>query len=176
MVAEDPAWVVAIDVDYRDDQGQAATAGVCFTDWRAAEPTHEATVLVSGVQAYVPGDFYRRELPCILELLRALEHEVGMVVVDGYVWLSEDGRPGLGAHVYEALGRRVPVVGVAKNSFAGSPMAIEVRRGQSQRPLFVTTVGVEAEEAARWVESMHGPYRIPTLLKRVDALARAYPR
>ena len=175
-MAEDPALVVAIDVDYREDRGQAATAGVCFTDWHAAEATYETTVLVSGVQAYVPGDFYRRELPCILELLRSLEREVGMVVVDGYVWLSESGRPGLGAHVYEALGRRIPVVGVAKNSFKGSPMAIEVRRGQSLRPLYVTSVGVDAEEAARWVEGMHGPYRIPTLLKRVDALARAVPR
>jgi hypothetical protein len=36
----------------------------------------------------------------------------------------------------------------------------------------VTAAGVSAEEAAGWVTRMHGPFRIPTMLKRLDQLAR----
>jgi len=48
---------------------------------------------------------------------------------------------------------------------------IPVVRGVSRRPLFVTTAGINAEEAAKGVQAMHGPYRIPTLLKLVDSAA-----
>jgi deoxyribonuclease V len=47
-----------------------------------------------------------------------------------------------------------------------------VLRGGSARPLYVTAAGLSADEAARRVRDMHGPYRIPTLLKRVDQLCR----
>ena len=40
------------------------------------------------------------------------------------------------------------------------------------RPLFVTARGMPAADAARLVESMHGGHRIPTLIARVDHLAR----
>jgi deoxyribonuclease V len=73
--------------------------------------------------------------------------------------------------LHEALGGAVPVVGVAKTRFA-SAAAVDVVRGDSQKPLFVTAAGVDVEWAAEQVKRMHGPYRIPTLLKRVDQLCR----
>jgi deoxyribonuclease V len=39
----------------------------------------------------------------------------------------------------------------------------------------VTAVGIDLAEAARRLGEMHGPYRIPTLLKRVDRLCREGP-
>ena len=45
-------------------------------------------------------------------------------------------------------------------------------RGNSKSPLFVTARGVSASDAALHVKQMHGPHRIPTLLARVDGLAR----
>ncbi len=95
-----------------------------------------------------------------------------MVVIDGYVWLSEDRRPGLGARLFEALGGSVVVVGVAKTGFAGSAFAEPVLRGDSAKPLYVTAAGVEASVAAGWIRGMHGEYRVPTLLRRVDRLCR----
>jgi deoxyribonuclease V len=50
---------------------------------------------------------------------------------------------------------------------------VEVRRGDSQKPLYVTAAGVSAEDAASRISEMHGPFRIPTLLKQVDTLARS---
>ena len=70
------------------------------------------------------------------------------------------------------MGGTVAVVGVAKTRFAGAADAVAVCRGGSRSPLFVTAVGVDVQEAAQKVAAMHGPYRLPTLLKRVDQLAR----
>jgi deoxyribonuclease V len=109
-------------------------------------------------------------LPHLLKVLAEVREPLEAVVIDGYVWLGEE-KAGLGAHLYEALGRSVPVIGVAKTAFHSS-LAVPVLRGQSQRPLFVTAVGVDASAAAECVRRMHGPSRIPTLLNRVDRLCR----
>jgi len=62
-------------------------------------------------------------------------------------------------------------VGVAKTRFH-SASAIEVYRGLSKTPLFVTAVGMEVAEAAAKVATMAGSHRNPQLLKGVDHLAR----
>ena len=121
---------------------------------------------------YAPGAFYERELPCLLAVLGKVGGSLDVVVIDGYVWLSGDGRPGLGAHLHKELGGETAVVGVAKSSFDGAAFAEAVLRGKSARPLFVTAAGIPAPTAADWIRAMHGPHRIPTLLKRVDRLCR----
>jgi len=95
-----------------------------------------------------------------------------VVVVDGYVWLDGASVAGLGAHLYQALAGKVAVIGVAKTRFAGAGAAVEVIRRRSTRPLFITAVGMSAQEAAEHVLSMRGPNRIPVLLRRVDSLCR----
>ena len=95
---------------------------------------------------------------------------LALIVVDGYVDLDPDGRPGLGAHVHEEFG--VPVVGVAKTAFAAATHAARVYRGQSGRPLFVTAAGMTIADAAGLVAGMAGKFRLPDALKRVDRLAR----
>jgi deoxyribonuclease V len=47
-----------------------------------------------------------------------------------------------------------------------------VLRGNSARPLFVTAAGIEVTEAAATVVAMKGKFRLPDVLRRVDALAR----
>lgn len=157
-----------VDVDYRP---APVAACVLFEDWTDARPADERVVRLEHAEPYVPGEFYRRELPALLRVLEGLP-PLEAVVVDGYVWLGED-RAGLGAHLYEALGRTVPVIGVAKTVFrAAEAVTAPVLHGDSQRPLLVTAVGVPLPIAAENIQRMHGPYRIPTLLKRVDALCR----
>ncbi|MBN1207121.1 MAG: endonuclease V [Myxococcaceae bacterium] len=162
--------LASVDVDYRPDATVAAC--VTFKDW---EDEAEAAHFVDRgppAEPYVPGEFYRRELPALLRVLARVPDALSAVVIDGYVWLAGEERPGLGAHLYEALGRQVPVIGVAKTSFHASRLAIPVLRGASQRPLLVTAVGVDAQAAAACIQRMHGPSRLPALLKRVDRLCR----
>lgn len=161
--------IVGLDVDYRDDHAQ--TGWVLFQDWSDGFPLGQGTVRSEGVEPYEPGAFFRRELPALLKTLESLPVEVGGLVIDGFCWLGAD-RPGLGAHLYETLRGKAWVVGVAKRPFQGHP-GLPVVRGNATQPLWVTACGMNPEQAARWVQSMHGPYRLPTLLKRADQLARS---
>ncbi len=158
--------IACTDVAYHPTH--AVAAALWFHGWSAAALDHEATCRLPPAAPYEPGQFYRRELPCLLRVLE-LGPRARIVVVDGYVWLAH-GAPGLGARLHEAIGGIV--VGVSKTRFAGATDAVEVRRGRSRRPLLVSAIGMPAAQAAALVEHMHGPDRVPTLLGRVDALAR----
>ena len=159
--------IVCVDVDYRPDAVVAACVG--FHAWTDPAPALELVTRTDAPPAeYEPGRFYARELPHLLGVLALVDPPPDAIVVDGYAWLAPE-RPGLGAHLYNELA--IPVIGVAKTSFVGA-QAIEVVRGQSARPLFVTAIGIDAQLAADHVRSMDGEFRIPTLLKRVDQLAR----
>lgn len=160
--------IAALDVDYRPDA--AVTACVLFETWSKEHVLESYTVTSPAAAEYAPGAFYERELPCLLAALGRLTAPPTIVVVDGHVWLGPE-RPGLGAHLHHALGGAIAVVGVAKNPFRGAP-AHEVLRGDSRRPLFVTAIGMPAEEAAAQVAAMHGPHRVPTLLRLVDQMCR----
>jgi deoxyribonuclease V len=172
----EPAPLAIVDVQYEGAGARAAC--VVARAWDDASSCEERVVEIAAVRPYVPGAFFERELPCIAEVLSVLRARPAAVVVDGYVDLDEKGKPGLGAHLHEHLGRRIPVVGIAKTAFRGSDFAVKVLRGQSQNPLFVTARGIALEQAAKLVGRMHGPHRLPTLLVRVDQLARgtAAPR
>jgi deoxyribonuclease V len=156
--------ILAVDAHYGDE---VVVAGVRFADWPDAEPASEHVVRVAEAAPYLPGEFWRRELPGVLVLLETMEPP-RVVVVDAHAWLGH-GRPGLGARVFEVTG--IPTIGVAKTLFRGAP-AMAVLHGGSAKPLWVSAAGMEAEEAARCVGAMHGPHRVPTLLRRVDALSR----
>jgi deoxyribonuclease V len=127
-------------------------------------------VRIDEVEAYVPGQFFRRELPCLLAVLEAVKVRPEFVVIDGYVWLADVHEPGLGAYLFEALNCEVAVIGVAKTKFRRARLAQEIRRGRSTAPLYISAAGVDLTLAAEHIWKMHGPYRIPTLLRRVDQL------
>jgi deoxyribonuclease V len=161
--------ILAVDVDYRAREVVAAAVG--FSTWTAMQAVAEVVVTSdAAAAAYEPGRFYKRELPHLVAVLGLLPPRPDAIVVDGYAWL-EPGTNGLGAHLYDTLGATTPVIGVAKTKYA-SASAIEVLRGDSARPLYVTAVGIDATTAAAYVQSMAGEHRVPALLKRVDQLCR----
>lgn len=170
QAAQPSVPVAFVDVHYDGDRATAAC--VVATSWTDGHPVEERVTRVSNVLPYKPGAFFERELPCILAVLSLVETGYRTIVIDGYVNLDERGTPGLGGHLHEHFGGRVAVVGVAKTAFRGSPFAARVLRGVSRNPLYVTARGLVPEEAAELVQRMHGGHRLPTLLKRVDALAR----
>jgi deoxyribonuclease V len=168
----DSALIACVDVAYHATGATAAC--VLFRDWGDASPERELVVPIEQVEPYEPGQFYRRELPCLRAVLATVDEPLRAIVVDGYVWLGVAREPGLGAHLFAALGERVPVIGVAKTRYRGADSAHEIRRGESQAPLFVTAAGLDPAEAARRIAEMHGPYRIPTMLRKVDQLCRGH--
>jgi deoxyribonuclease V len=169
-VTDDPNHIALVDVHYEGSVARAA--GVMAQNWDDALARHEWTVDVPEVAEYRPGFFFERELPSILAVLERAPTEPRLIVVDGYVVLDAHGRPGLGAHVFGHFAGRIPVVGIAKRSFAGGDFAIRILRGSSENALFITALGMPDLEAAEHVKRMHGPHRIPTLCTRVDHLCR----
>jgi deoxyribonuclease V len=161
--------IAAVDVSYHTDRTIAAA--VLFPDWASDTAVAQVCHTLQKALHYEPGHFYRRELPGLLQVLNTMENQFDTVVIDGYVWLASR-KAGLGRHLHMALGGHVPVVGVAKSQFKGAQQAQQVFRGRSRRPLFVTAAGMDVLMAASHVRSMHGPYRIPTMLKLVDRICR----
>lgn len=169
-----PKMKVVLDVDYRDGDAYAVASAIAFKDWSDSSPLETVSIKISPVAPYEPGSFYKRELPCLLKALTALSarrsEAISEIVVDSYVTLGPN-HPGLGYKLYEAFNKTIPVIGVAKTHFKDAE-AVQVLRGQSLSPLYVTAVGTDTVIAANNIRHMHGLFRIPTLLKTVDQTCR----
>jgi len=165
--------ILAIDVAYNDNNIAQAVA-VGFQKWDAQNPDAIYKEFIMGLEPYQPGEFFRRELPCIEKVLAKINlNEVEVIVIDGYVFLSNEQKPGLGAHLYYKLDEKIPIIGVAKSLFVGNEKCVEeIFRGESRQPLYVSAIGIDASEAVKLVLQMHGKFRIPTLLRQLDQLTR----
>jgi deoxyribonuclease V len=161
--------IAVLDVGYGD-----VTQVACgqLTNWQAARANLTVHKFAAAPAGYESGAFWKRELPFLLRVLNGLDWVPHTIVVDAYVWLEDGTKPGMGARLYEALGQKVPVVGVAKTEMKGDACSVPVLRGNSQRPLFVTAAGLDPARAAQHVRSMAGPYRIPDVLAQVDRASR----
>lgn len=168
-----PGPAGALDVQY-PATGGAAAAVVVAEDVLFLHMVAERVAMVAEVAEYRPGHFAERELPALLAVLDGTVPAPALLVVDGYVDLDPDGRPGLGAHLARATG--CPVIGVAKTRFRTATHAVEVRRGTASRPVHVTATGIPLLRAADAVARMAGRHRVPDALTRADRLARAATR
>lgn len=162
--------ILAIDVQYTDNQG--FIAAISFDTWDASEPNEKYETILTGIAEYNPGQFYKRELPCILQLLDEHDLNPEIIIIDGYVTLNKENHPGLGMHLYNARNGASKIIGVAKRSYAGIDEQSKILRGNSKNPLFITSAGIDLEEAKNNISKMHGNNRIPILLKLVDRLCR----
>lgn len=161
--------ILAIDVNYNIDNS-AKVAGVLFENWEDKEPKEIYISDITEVDEYISGEFYKRELPCILDILEKVTQKLNYIVVDGYVYLNE--KMGLGAYLYEALNKKIKIIGVAKSEFRDILSNTHLYRGKSKKPLYITSAGVDLEVAKEFISIMDGKYRFPTLLKEVDRVCR----
>jgi len=174
--------IIAFDTYYYD--GYSYTVGGVFDSWTASDVSYYVTSKRQCIDAeYKSGELFKRELPCITQCLSLVNIDnIDTIIVDGFVWLSEDGKEvtrGLGARLYEFLknlrGVDKEIVGIAKNPYhCDIPQCEKVIRGlESEKPLYVTCSNPEyTEHYATLVKRMHGDYRIPTILKLVDTKTR----
>ncbi|MFA5620692.1 MAG: endonuclease V [Weeksellaceae bacterium] len=164
--------ILAVDVSYRDQIAKAAAVG--FEDWTDDVEKKVWTEIMETPDEYHSGEFYKRELPCILSLLNQLDlRAVDVILIDGFVYLDDDDYPGLGGHLYECLDRKIPIIGVAKSDFVTVfRNKREIFRGESRNPIYVSAAGIDVGKAADLIQSMAGNFRIPDLLKRVDLLSK----
>jgi deoxyribonuclease V len=166
--------ILAMDVAYRS--AKATVAGVLFRDWADERPEEEMIISCPVPERYVPGNFYLRELPCLAALLKTIPELPRFIIIDGFVYLGREKKPGLGKHLHDLLKDKATIIGVAKSPFADTPRSCELLRGRSRKPLFVTAAGLPGSRAKILISKMHGKGRIPTLLRRADRLCRSAGR
>lgn len=164
--------IYAFDTYYYEDF--AKTVCIAFEDWSSEQENEIFNEKTKIIAEYESGAFYKRELPCILSLLEKIQLKPNdIIIVDGYVTLNDDGKIGLGGYLFETLNMKFPVIGIAKNGFSSpDSKRREVFRGESKTPLFLTSIGIDVDKVQKKVEKMHGNFRFPTLLKKLDKLTR----
>ncbi len=160
----------AVDVHYRN--GSAAAALVEFQNFSSCSILRSLFRETEISAPYIPGKFYLRELPCILNILEYSHRKYQIIVIDGYVFLKAPVCYGLGRHLARVLGYETIIIGVAKNYFKMAERFVTVKRGKSSRPLYVSAFNMETEAAGLMIKEMHGDNRIPYILKLTDQLSR----
>lgn len=160
--------ILAFDTYYFENK--AKTVCISFETWSDESPFRIETEIIEGVSDYESGSFFKRELPSILSLLKRYSlNEVELIIIDGYVLLDDNGKLGLGGHLFEKLNKDIPIIGVAKSGFHLNKLNTrKLLRGNSKKPLYVSAIGIELNKAFEFIKSMPGNYRIPTLLQILD--------
>lgn len=172
---------LAIDV-YYPTINSYTVVGILFNNWKDTEPLETIVIKKSNTEIfpYISGKFYQRELPPIENLIEELKEklfDIDTFIIDGYVKLKGyDGKiwNGLGAELYKKLSnygvKNHSVIGVAKSKFGlCSDICSLLYRGESTSPLWISSLGlINTEKASEYISSMHGDFKIPELLKRLD--------
>jgi deoxyribonuclease V len=63
--------ILAVDVHYKADY--AKTVVLLFDSWQSETYSELVEVETENAAEYVPGEFYKRELPCILDVLQQID-------------------------------------------------------------------------------------------------------
>ena len=163
--------IIATDIHYKETYAKA----VCVAfDWEDTAPEKIYTATIAEVEPYVPGEFYKRELPCILKVLEQVDlKSIEAIIVDGHVFVHNNKKYGLGAYLWEALNKKVPIIGVAKKSFIDTEeVSTPILRGLSEKPLYVSCIGIAKEVVLEKINLLHGEHRMPTILKLLDVVTK----
>ena len=164
--------ILAIDVHYKEPYAKAV--GVYF-NWHDEHPQSEITAIINEVEEYQSGQFFKRELPCILELIKQVDiTSIEAIIIDGHVYVDNQKKYGLGAHLWSVLNGVVPIIGVAKKSFIRTnEVCHPVCRGESKQALYVSVIGdIDMNNAVQHIRLMKGEFRIPKMLKYLDQLTK----
>ncbi|WP_433468103.1 endonuclease V [Spirillospora sp. CA-128828] len=187
-----PRTVAGLDVSYAGDgggTGDRLAAAAVVLDGTTLEVLEESVAVGTAEFPYVPGLFAFRELPTLLDALRALKTTPDLLVCDGF-GVAHPRRFGLACHLGVLTG--LPAIGVGKTAFVGTYEQPGPRRGDASplldggevvgrvlrtrdgvRPVFVS-VGHRTDlgTACRNVLALAPEYRLPETTRRADRLSR----
>ncbi len=166
-----------IDVHYTEVDTTATIATVAGIRFTGIEQNHilsKHKIQVDHVEPYQSGQFYKREMPCILKLLQQISEPYDIIIIDGYVYLDGKSQEGLGKYLYDNLQDKKPVIGIAKNKFHAITDDYAIYRGTSKKPLYVTAIEIATPQALAMVQKLAGNHRLPNVITMVDHLSRGY--
>ncbi len=163
-----------LDVFYFEsgEKTNANAVGIIFSGVEKISILCEYQIIIEDVAPYQSGQFYKREMPCLIALINQVKESFDIIIIDGFVYLDGSTRAGLGKYLYENLKNKKPIIGIAKNRFHGISEEYKVYRGKSKHPLYVTTHDYNLTKAKLLVENLEGEFRIPNIILKVDKLSR----
>lgn len=122
---------VYIDVYYYTDnktsKEYAHTVAGLFNDYSDLDFEKVIVTRTDNIAEYEPGNFYKRELPPIIDVLKEIKKQgyiLDTIIVDGYVHMCEDDgityHKGLGSRLKDYLldnNIDIPIIGIAKHPY-----------------------------------------------------------
>lgn len=95
-------------------------------------------------------------------------HTVDCIIVDGF-HPDDAYKLGLEGPPFQKLKGKTPVIGVAKSNFLKNRhCSKEVYRGESSKPPYITSVGLELADATSQIKKTHSQYKMPLLFQQLD--------
>jgi len=163
--------LLAIDVHYREKEAKAV--GVLF-HWEDEEPKEVFVENLQGIEDYISGQFYKRELPCLLKIIEKIDISIlDAIIVDGHIYVDNNFEYGLGGKLYEVLDKKIPIIGVAKTPFFKNKETIrELYRGESKTPLYISSIGLNLDIVIDCIKNMYGKSRMPYILRCLDKITK----
>ena len=162
--------ILAININFQENQD--TVAGVLFTRWNSGRAESVLSVKVENTESFIGGEIFGRELKVVNALLSQCKSKLDYIVLDGLVFSDGHSEAGLGKYIYDQLEEKVVVIGVSNKLVKGLPEECGLCRGDSGTPLYVTAVSVGLSQAKELITSMHGKFRMPTLLKLAEKKSR----
>jgi len=187
---ETPQMVAGVDAAY--SQSGDAVGAYALVEVATGRCVWSTVVRQAARFPYIPGFLTFRELPVLLEAIRAAEREgrgAGLIFVDGN-GILHPRRAGLATCLGVLAG--LPTIGVGKSLLCGSTRLEGLRAGEvreivhndqlvglamrgadDRRPVFVSPgQGVTVADAGRMAAAAFGGHRLPEPLYHADRLSR----
>ena len=176
---------LAIDSYYYSDTN-CYSVGVVFNYWNSKKPDYILESTVSEFAPYIPGQFYKRELPGILSIIHQVNlNEFDTIILDGFTNLIDSSLnplPGLGEKLDEELEitnrHGLSIIGVAKSLFGKSDtISLPLYRGQAKTPLWISVSSgsdIDLATAKNYIKSMYGNSKLPDILKFLDKYTKRF--
>ena len=163
--------ILALDVHYRENL--AKSVGILF-NWQDSVPKEIVCEYIYEVEEYIPGQFYKRELPCLLKIIEKIDISIlDAIIVDGHIYVDNNFEYGLGGKLYEVLDKKIPIIGVAKTPFFKNKETIrELYRGESKTPLYISSIGLNMDIVIDCIKNMYGKSRMPYILRCLDKITK----
>jgi len=163
--------ILALDVHYRENL--AKSVGILF-NWQDSVPKEIVCEYIYEMEEYIPGQFYKRELPCLLKIIEKIDISIlDAIIVDGHIYVDNNFEYGLGGKLYEVLDKKIPIIGVAKTPFFKNKETIrELYRGESKTPLYISSIGLNLDIVIDCIKNMYGKSRMPYILRDLDKITK----
>ena len=185
-------YIVGLDASYAKGS-RTVWAGAVLLDFPSLEKREEQWSHREVSFPYIPGLLSFREIPALLEVLRRMSFEPGLIFCDGQGIAHPRGM-GLAAHLGVLVGK--PTIGCAKSKLVGEFDSVDevkgaytylryrdrvvgavVRTRSKVRPVFVSPgYHVSIDDCVRLVLETCTKYRIPEPTRQANILVNSVRR